>query len=160
VDHTTSILIRDASIPDELPIVRELFKEYAAGLGVDLCFQGFAEELAGLPGKYCKPEGGIWLAFVGDDVAGCVALRPIDDEHGEIKRLFVRSQFRGFGLGRKLAERALQAAAEAGFQGVRLDTLPSMGDAIALYRSLGFTEIAPYCRNPVPGALYFECRLT
>ena len=157
--RTPHMLIREASNPDELPIVRELFEEYAAGLGVDLCFQGFAEELAELPGKYSKPGGGIWLAVAGDDVAGCVALRPLDENHGEIKRLFVRPRFRGFGLGRKLAEHVLKAAAERDFQHVRLDTLPSMEEAIALYRKLGFTEIASYCRNPVPGAIFFERRL-
>lgn len=160
MERKSDFYIREASVSQELPIVRELFEEYAAGLGVDLCFQGFAEELAELPGKYCKPEGGIWLAVVGNEVAGCVVLRPLDEDHGEIKRLFVRPRFRGLGLGRKLAEQALQAAAEAGYPCVRLDTLPSMGDAIALYRLLGFTEIAPYCRNPVPSALFFERRLT
>src|SRR5688572_79368 len=124
--------IRETWEPQELPIVRELFEEYAAELGVDLCFQGFAEELAELPGKYGKPKGGIWLAVVGNDVAGCIALRPLDEDYGEIKRLFVRPRFRGLGIGRKLAEHALQAAAELGYSGVRLDTLPSMGDAIAL----------------------------
>jgi len=146
--------IRAALFPDELLLVRALFQEYADGLGVDLCFQGFAQELAGLPGDYAPPSGGLWLAEVADDIAGCVALRRIDDERAEMKRLYVRPAFRGRGLGRALAQHVLEEAARIGYQRVCLDTLPSMGDAIALYRRLGFTEIPPYRVNPVPGALF------
>jgi len=154
------VRVRPASVPEELPIVRMLFQEYADGLGIDLCFQGFAEELAELPGRYARPAGGLWLAFADSHLAGCVALRPIDARVGEIKRLYVRSSFRGLGLGRTLAEQALEGAASAGYHRVCLDTLPSMGNAIALYRSLGFTEVEPYCHNPVPGVLFFEKELT
>lgn len=146
--------IREAIIPDELPLVRTLFQEYAAGLGVDLCFQGFAEELAGLPGRYDRPAGGLWLAVEGSDVAGCVALRPLDSEQAEVKRLYVRPAYRGRGVGRALAECVLQAASAAGYRRVCLDTLPSMIGAIALYHSLGFTEVSQYCHNPVPGAIF------
>jgi N-acetylglutamate synthase-like GNAT family acetyltransferase len=148
--------VREASIPDELPVVRELFHEYAAGLGVDLCFQGFAEEVATLPGRYARPAGGLWLAVEGQQVAGCVALRPLGPERCEMKRLYVRPTSRGRSVGRLLVERVLVAAAEAGYRRMCLDTLPSMAAAIELYRSLGFREIQPYCQNPVPGALFLE----
>jgi len=148
--------IREALIPDELPAVRELFREYEASLNVDLCFQGFEEELATLPGKYSRPNGGIWLAVDGDRIAGCIALRPLDAERAEMKRLFVRPSFRGSGSGRKLAEQVLTEAAAAGYLSVCLDTLPTMTGAIALYRSLGFVEIEPYYSNPVKGALFME----
>jgi len=146
--------IREASVPNDLPVVRELFEEYAAGLGIDLCFQGFAEELAGLPGRYTPPAGGVWLATEHGVVAGCIALRPLDGERAEVKRLYVRPAFRGMGVGRALAEHVLRAAAAAGYRRVCLDTLPSMGGAIALYRSLGFADVEAYCHNPVLGAMF------
>jgi ribosomal protein S18 acetylase RimI-like enzyme len=147
-------------IPDELPAIRELFREYAAALGVDLCFQGFEQELAELPGRYACPAGGIWLAVCGPQPAGCVALRPLSPQVCEIKRLFVRPAFRGLGVGRELAEHVLSAAAAAGYQRACLDTLPTMASAIALYRSLGFTEVPPYCHNPLPGAWFLGRTLT
>ncbi|TCO79233.1 acetyltransferase (GNAT) family protein [Plasticicumulans lactativorans] len=146
--------IYEARFPDDLARVRALFEEYAAGLGIDLGFQGFAEELAGLPGRYARPTGGVWLAVAGDAVVGCIALRPLDAERAEVKRLYVRPALRGSGAGRALAERALAAAAGAGYRRVLLDTLPSMTGAIALYRSLGFAEVAAYYHNPVPDTLY------
>lgn len=146
--------VREAVFPDDLPVVRALFQEYAAGLGIDLCFQGFAEELARLPGRYARPAGGVWLAVEGENVAGCVALRPLDAERAEIKRLYVRLAFRGSGVGRALTEHVLAAARRAGYRRVCLDTLPSMTGALSLYRSLGFVEVEPYCHNPVPGALF------
>jgi ribosomal protein S18 acetylase RimI-like enzyme len=146
--------IREALIPEELTAIRDLFREYEAGLNVDLCFQGFEEELATLPGKYSRPSGGLWLAVSGSEIAGCVAMRPLDDERAEMKRLFVRPQFRGMNLGRMLVERVLSEAAAVGYRRVCLDTLPSMEGAIALYRSLGFDEIEPYCVNPVEGSLF------
>jgi ribosomal protein S18 acetylase RimI-like enzyme len=138
----------------ELPLVRELFREYAAGLGVDLCFQRFEEEVAELPGAYAPPAGRLLLAWDGDVLAGCVALRPAGGGAGELKRLYVRPAFRGRGVGRLLAEAILAEAAAAGYHQVYLDTLPSMAEAIQLYRSLGFAEVAPYSPDPHPGALY------
>jgi ribosomal protein S18 acetylase RimI-like enzyme len=145
--------VRPARIPEEVDLIRGLFREYAAGLGVDLCFQRFEEELAGLPGAYAPPGGRLLLACDGDRVAGCVALRPATGG-GEMKRLYVRPEFRGRGVGRLLAGAVLVEAAAAGYRRVCLDTLPSMGEAIGLYRSLGFAEVEPYYPNPVPGALF------
>ena len=146
--------IRQALIPDELPALRELFEEYAGSLGIPLDFQGFAGEVAELPGRYAAPRGGLWLALADGRAAGCVALRPLGADLSEIKRLYLRPEFRGTGLGRRLAETVLAEAARIGYRRVWLDTLPSMGGAITLYRSLGFTEIEPYYDNPVPGALF------
>jgi ribosomal protein S18 acetylase RimI-like enzyme len=145
---------REALVPEEIPTVRELFNEYAAWLGIDLCFQGFTEELASLPGRYARPAGGLWLAVEGQQVAGCIALRPLGEGRCELKRLYVRPAFRGRGVGRLLVERALVVASEVGHRFVCLDTLPSMAAAIALYRSLGFREIRPYYDNPVAGAVF------
>ena len=155
IGERTVMVIREAQIPDELPLVRLLFRKYADGLGIDLCFQDFEAELAGLPGRYARPEGGIWLAFLGSEVAGCVAIRRLEPETCEMKRLYVRSMFRGHGLGHQLAEQALAEALDAGYKRIFLDTLHSMADAIRLYQFLGFTPIAPYCQNPIPGALFF-----
>jgi ribosomal protein S18 acetylase RimI-like enzyme len=146
--------IRAALFPDDRPAVRALFEEYAAGLGVDLCFQDFAEELAGLPGRYAPPGGGLWLAVEGGGAGGCVALRALGAGTCEMKRLYVRPALRGRGVGRLLAEHVLTVAAGMGHRRIALDTLPSMAGAIELYRSLGFTPIKPYYANPVPGALF------
>ena len=137
-----------------------LFEEYANGLGVDLCFQGFAEELARLPGDYAGPRGRLFIArdSITGEPAGCAALRPYEGDTGEVKRLYVRSAFRGTGLGRALATSVLDAARDAGYRRLVLDTLGQMHSAIGLYRRLGFTEIPPYYDNPIPGALYFELR--
>ena len=148
---------------DELDAVREIFREYAAGLGVDLCFQSFDEELAGLPGDYAPPRGALLLASVDGALAGCCALRPLDaadyPNAAEMKRLYVRKAFRGFGLGRQLAEAALDAARQAGYATVLLDTLDDMEAARALYGELGFEEIPPYYHNPIPGAHYLKVDL-
>ncbi len=149
-----------ANSGDDIEHARELFKEYEAWLEGDLCFQNFEKELAELPGKYAPPDGRLLLAVENEKVAGCVALRKIGESVCEIKRLFVRAQFRGKGLGRMLAEEIIQNAKEIGYERMRLDTLaPKMNDAIALYRSLGFKEIEPYYNNPVPGAKFMELDL-
>jgi ribosomal protein S18 acetylase RimI-like enzyme len=149
--------IRPARVPDEVPAVRALFRSYAAGLGgIDLCFQSFEAELAGLPGAYAPPAGRLLVAEAGGELAGCVALRTHAAGVGEIKRLFVRPGFRGRGLGRELINRVVAEAAAAGYRELVLDTLPVMGEAIALYRSAGFAETGPSTVNPVPRALYFR----
>src|SRR5690242_7961499 len=152
--------IRSMTSADEMEPVRVLFREYAASLGFDLCFQNFEQELADLPGPYAPPTGCLLLATVGDEPAGCVALKKLGDGVCEMKRLYVRSGYRGTGLGRTLAERVIQEARWLGYQAIRLDTVPSvMGSAVALYRSIGFRDIPAYCFNPVPGALFMELRL-
>ena len=139
---------------------RELFKEYAAALGISLCFQNFDQELAELPGAYTPPDGRLLFALHGNKIAGCIALRKIGDEACEMKRLYVRPEFRGKRIGRALVERLIREAREIGYMRMRLDTLPAkMDEAIALYRSLGFREIEPYYHNPVAGALFMELLL-
>jgi len=143
--------------------VRELFREYAANLDVDLCFQSFEEELANLPGQYAPARGALLLAWVDGALAGCCALRPLDTSDypnaAEMKRLYVRKAFRGFGLGRRLAEAILDAARQGGYACVVLDTLHDMEAARALYEDLGFKSIAPYYHNPLPGAHYLKVDL-
>lgn len=151
--------IRPAAGADDVELARRLFREYAEALGVDLEFQGFAAELAGLPGDYAPPLGRLLLALAGGEPAGCAALRPLSPEVGEMKRLYVRPAFRGSGLGERLARAILEEAARAGYQRLRLDTLPGMESAMALYRRLGFRPIAPYRVNPVAGAMFFEREL-
>jgi putative acetyltransferase len=144
----------------DIDTTRELFKEYEGWLGINLCFQNFEKELANLPGEYVPPDGRLLLAFENNKVAGCIALRRIGEDVCEMKRLFVRSDFRGKGLGRKLVDAITAEAKEIGYQKIRLDTLPpKMNQAIALYRSLGFREIEPYYPNPVPGAKFMELEL-
>jgi ribosomal protein S18 acetylase RimI-like enzyme len=145
--------VRDATATD-LPTVRELFTEYAEGLGIDLAFQSFDEELASLPGRYAPPTGRLLVAWDGDTAAGVIALRQLDGTRCEMKRLYVRPAYRGCGLGRLLAVCVLEEAVALGYSTMYLDTLPSMVGAIKLYQSMGFTPIEPYCHNPVPGALF------
>lgn len=147
--------------PGDMDVVRALFREYAAWLGVDLGFQGFERELASLPGAYAPPAGGLWLARVAQEPAGVVALRPTG-EHGigEIKRLWLRPDRRGSGLGRGLLETAIARARDIGYRRIVLDTLPPMTAAASLYRAAGFRETAPYYDNPVPGAVYMALDLS
>ncbi len=149
--------------PEQLDAARELLREYADGLNVDLCFQDFDAELAGLPGEYAAPAGLLLLAFVDGEAAGCGAFRQITDvDHAnacEMKRLFVRRAFRRFGLGRLLADALLARATEAGYSSMLLDTLDDMEAARGLYASLGFEEVAPYYYNPIPGAHYLRVDL-
>jgi putative acetyltransferase len=150
------------SAADIAPTV-EIFREYAIGLGVDLCFQDFESELVELPGDYSAPRGALLLAKVDGDIAGCCALRPLDSSDyvnaGEMKCLFVRPAFRGLGLGRQLAEAILDAARMAGYDSVLLDTLNDMEIARAMYEELGFKEIPPYYHNPLAGAHYLKADL-
>ncbi|MDR1969429.1 MAG: GNAT family N-acetyltransferase [Burkholderiaceae bacterium] len=163
MDSPPSTQIVVARSPQELQAARVLFAEYAAQLGIDLSFQGFDEELATLPGDYGEPRGMLLLALAHGEAAGCCALRPIDDvdysNAAEMKRLFVRQPFRRSGLGRQLAEAALEAAVQLGYACVLLDTLDDMEAARALYQDLGFEEIPPFYHNPLPGAHYLKVDL-
>lgn len=150
------IKIEQAASAAELAQIRELFVEYAASLGFDLCFQGFEKELATLPGDYAPTSGALLLAQEGNEAAGCVALRALEPGICEMKRLYVRPGFRGRGLGRRLADAVIAAARDAGYERMRLDTVPFMKEANALYDALGFRDIPPYRPNPIEGARYRE----
>lgn len=148
---------------EELQATRRIFEEYAEHLGIDLGFQNFDAELAGLPGEYVAPRGALLLALVDGEIAGCCALRSLDaadySSACEMKRLFVRKAFRRFGLGRQLAEVILDAARIAGYRHLLLDTLSDMESARALYKDLGFEDIPPYYHNPIAGAHYLKVDL-
>jgi GNAT superfamily N-acetyltransferase len=149
--------------PALLDDTREIFREYAGSIGVDLCFQGFEAELAALPGEYAAPNGRLLLGFVDGALAACGGFRPLADvdypNACEMKRLFVRRAFRGFGIGRVLAQGLMDLAAQAGHSVMLLDTLDEMEAARGLYTSLGFGEIPPYYFNPIPGAHYLKANL-
>ena len=149
--------------PALLDAARELFKEYAQALGIDLCFQNFEAELAGLPGDYAAPQGCLLLAFVDGELAGCGGFRPLGDvdyaNACEMKRLYVRRAFRRFGLGRLLTQALIDGAAQAAYSVMLLDTLDDMEAARGLYESLGFAEVPPYYFNPIAGAHYLKVEL-
>ena len=157
------IVLFTPSQATELDATRAIFREYAASLGVDLCFQDFDAELASLPGDYVEPRGALLVAKVDNTVAGCCALRPLDTvdypNASEMKRLYVRPAYRGLGLGRQLADATLDCARRAGYDCVLLDTLSEMEAARALYQELGFEEIPPYYHNPLSGAHYLKVQL-
>src|SRR5580658_6688422 len=149
-----------AESPAQLVQARELFLEYAQSLGFSLCFQNFDRELADLPGGYAPPEGRLLLAEYESQLAGCVALHKLEPGVCEMKRLYLRPHFRGKGLGRALADHIITEARRIGYRRMRLDTVePVMKDAVAMYRKLGFKQIAPYCPNPMSGVIYMELQL-
>ena len=157
---TEPFAITVAESPGDIASARELFLEYAAWLGFSLCFQGFDQELATLPGKYASPEGRLLLARCDGVLAGCGALRPLQASICKMKRLYVRPDFRGRKLGLALAERLIAEAKSIGYEFMRLDTVPSqMADANRMYRRLGFYEIPSYYHNPQPDVSYLELRL-
>ena len=160
VVNGVAFAFHQAESPEQIAAVRELFLEYGQSLGFSLCFQSFDRELAALPCDYAPPAGRLLLATVEDLPAGCVALHKLVPEICEMKRLYVRPQFRGEGLGRVLAERIIADARQIGYQQLRLDTVePRMKAAVAMYRTLGFREIVPYRENPIEGALYMELQM-
>ena len=144
---------------DRLDELRALFLEYQEGLSVDLCFQGFQDELRTLPGRYARPAGRLYLALADGECAGCAALRAIDLARCEMKRMYVRPAYRGLKLGRALAERVVADARAIGYREMLLDTLASMVSAQALYEHLGFRDVPPYCYNPLDGARYMALKL-
>jgi ribosomal protein S18 acetylase RimI-like enzyme len=154
------IVLTQVEGPALAETARGLFREYAEAIGTDLEYQGFTAELASLPAPYVPPRGALFVAHAGGEVAGCVALRPLDRRVGEMKRLYVRPAYRSWGLGKRLVEAAIRAARDAGYGELRLDTLPSMASAQALYHRLGFVEIAPYNRAHLPGTRFFALQLT
>lgn len=151
--------IDQAATQAEIEEARTLFQEFASWLGIDLSFQGFAEELACLPGLYARPHGRLLLARLGQEPVGCVALRPRGDVVGEMKRLFVRQAYQGQGLGRALAERVVAEARIIGYSSLVLDTLPPMANAIRLYEALGFVRRSAYYHTPLPETIFMELRL-
>jgi GNAT superfamily N-acetyltransferase len=141
---------------EDVERVRALFLEYERALGVDLGYQGFDDEVASLPGAYAPPRGALFIALDGDEASGCVALRPLGEDLCEMKRLYLRASLRGRGAGRALAQRVIDQARGIGYRAMRLDSLPGMKEAIALYETLGFTRIPAYYPSPVPGTVYME----
>lgn len=158
MDDTT--IIRPARFPEDIIEVQTLFQEYASSLNFSLCFQDFDKEVATLPGKYASPAGVILLADWHNQLDGVVALRPLEADACEMKRLYVRPALRGRGVGRMLVEAVIAGATQRGYKRMRLDTIAElMPEAVALYRTFGFMEIPPYTPNPVPGAYFMELKL-
>ncbi|WP_129776875.1 GNAT family N-acetyltransferase [Peristeroidobacter soli] len=155
-----TIVLITAVSPELVATARDLFKEYAHALGIDLEYQGFAAELGALPAPYAAPRGALFIAYVDSEVAGCAALRPLDDSSGEMKRLYVRPHYRSLGVGNQLVNAIIDAARQAHFHTLRLDTLPSMTSAQTLYRKLGFIETAPYNDKYLPGTRFYALDLT
>ena len=159
-ETSVMVTIIQAKTGHDIDQARILFREYESWLGLDLCFQGFEEELRDLPGKYVPPEGRLLLAKLDDDVAGCIALRRLEEGVCEMKRLFVRDAFRGQSIGEKLITRLISEARQENYRAMRLDTFPpKMGKAVSLYESYGFSPIEPYYDNPHDGVLYMELEL-
>lgn len=154
------IRLQAAASPPDIESARTLFREYAESLGVNLDYQGFEEEVRGLPGPYAPPTGTLLLARSDDAVVGCVGVRALDERIAEMKRLYVRPAGRGLGLGRTLTEAAIRFATASGYERLRLDTLPQMDRAQELYRSIGFMPIEAYRFSPVPGTVFLELVLT
>ncbi|MFZ0966725.1 MAG: GNAT family N-acetyltransferase [Candidatus Acidiferrales bacterium] len=159
-DVPPEAIVRPAIGGKDVAVARELIREYGVSLGIDLGFQGFEAELKGLPGDYAPPGGALLLAFDGEECAGCVAIRCLADGICEMKRLYVRPRWRGLGLGRLLIDAALAEARRAGYRAIRLDTLPSMTAARAIYEALGFRAIPPYYPSPIAGTAFLELDLT
>jgi ribosomal protein S18 acetylase RimI-like enzyme len=154
------ITVVDADSPHRIALARELFVEYSATPDVGLCVEDYANEVAGLPGKYAPPAGALLLAIENERAVGCVALRALEPPYAEMKRLYVRADGRGKGVGETLVRALIGRARAAGYEAVRLDTLPSMTAAQAMYRRLGFRIIPPYPTNPIPGASHYELTLS
>jgi putative acetyltransferase len=155
------IKIIEAETEEQINAARGLFREYEAWFGMDLCFQNFDEEVATLPGKYAAPEGRLYLASADENLAGCIALRKLEDGVCEMKRLFVRDAFRGQKIGVLLIEKLIAEARAIGYEKMRLDTFPAkMGKAVSLYESYGFREIPPYYHNPYGETLFMEKALS
>ncbi|WP_227434132.1 MULTISPECIES: GNAT family N-acetyltransferase [unclassified Clostridioides] len=158
---TQNVILKfvEANDLENLENVKILFTEYSNSLNIDLCFQDFNNELKTLPGKYKKPSGSLILAFVDENLAGCVALKKLEDDVCELKRLYVRDKFRGLKIGKILLEEIVKEAKKIGYTYMRLDTLPSMKSAQGLYEKIGFYDINPYTYNPIEGARYMELKL-
>lgn len=158
---TQNVILKfvEANDLENLENIKILFTEYSNSLNIDLCFQDFNNELKTLPGKYKKPSGSLILAFVDENLAGCVALKKLEDDVCELKRLYVRDKFRGLKIGKILLEEIVKEAKNIGYTYMRLDTLPSMKSAQGLYEKIGFYDINPYTYNPIEGARYMELKL-
>lgn len=154
--NSSTITFKMVDSDELIEQTRKIFREYQESIETDLCFQKFEEELASLPGKYSLPQGRLYLTFIDDEIVGCVALRPMEDKNCEMKRLYVRPEYRGIGLGRILAEKIINDAKEIGYKKMFLDTLDTMTFAVKLYNKLGFQDSHEYCFNPIEGAIFME----